>query len=385
MLYYHSSRRIASFFPGLFYCWKLSPLEVILRSLHGKIQFAGWYLLLGVLAVWLFSRWVLPWLWPFFAAAAAAAILEPAVAGLCRRGVKRPLAAGICALLFLGGLGSVSWLLLGRLLTELTELLGRLPELLERLPQTLEKLRAALDGWTGPVPAGMEDWIDGAVRSVAQRLTAVPGALLERLLGVLSAAAAEAPNALLFAVTAVLGAYFISAGYPQLCRSAAAYLPERYLSKARSLRTLLRRTLGRWLRAQGILLLIMFGALGAAFLLLGVPYALLLALLTAVVDALPVLGAGTVLLPWAAGAMLGGDVPLGLGLLITYGAVTVLRSAIQAKLLGDQLGLSPLATLAAIYAGWTLWGVWGMLLCPVAAICVKQAMPEGFLRRLGAQ
>ena len=98
-------------------------------------------------------------------------------------------------------------------------------------------------------------------------------------------------------------------------------------------------------------------------------------LLTAVVDALPVLGAGTVLLPWALYEMLTGQVPLALGLAITYAAVTVLRSAIQAKLLGDQLGLHPLASLAAIYAGWTLCGVLGMLLFPILAICVKQAIP----------
>ena len=109
--------------------------------------------------------------------------------------------------------------------------------------------------------------------------------------------------------------------------------------------------------------------------LLGLRYALLLAVLTAVIDALPVLGAGTVLLPWAVYDLLTGNVPLALGLAITYAAVTVLRSAIQAKLLGDQLGLHPLASLAAIYAGWTLWGVMGMLLFPILAICVKQALP----------
>ena len=121
--------------------------------------------------------------------------------------------------------------------------------------------------------------------------------------------------------------------------------------------------------------LIICAVLAGAFLLLRLRYALLLALLTAVVDALPVLGVGTVLLPWALYELLTGQVPLALGLAITYAAVTVLRSAIQAKLLGDQLGLHPLASLAAIYAGWTLGGVMGMLLFPILAICVKQALP----------
>ena len=77
--------------------------------------------------------------------------------------------------------------------------------------------------------------------------------------------------------------------------------------------------------------------LTAAFLLLRLDYALLLALVTAVIDALPVLGTGTVLLPWAAYSFLTGNVPLGAGLAVTYAAVTVLHQSIQAKLLGDQL------------------------------------------------
>ena len=178
----------------------------------------------------------------------------------------------------------------------------------------------------------------------------------------------------MFAVTALIGAYFISAAYPDLLHLAARWLPERLLCRARLMRRELRRTLGRWLRAQGILLAITFAFLAAAFALLRVDYAMLLALLTALVDALPVLGTGTVLLPWAGWLLLRGDVPLGVGLALTWAAVTVMHESIQAKLLGDQLGLHPLLMLAAIWLGFRVWGVGGMLLFPLAAVCVKQAL-----------
>ena len=187
--------------------------------------------------------------------------------------------------------------------------------------------------------------------------------------------------AVLFAVTAVIGAYFASASYPALLHGAAKLLPERHLAALRRLRLEVRRTLGRWLRAQALMLLLVFAALTAAFLLLRVEYALLLALFTALVDALPVLGTGTVLLPWALGALLTGAQGRALGLALTWAAVTVLRSSVQPKLLGDQLGLPPLAALAALYVGWKVWGVWGMLTFPLLAVIGKQVADSGVLCR----
>ena len=339
---------------------------------------------LGLAGLWGIARWVLPWIWPFLIAWGAAALLEPGVAYLCRRGLGRPLASGICVLGFLLGTGGLLWLICGRAVAELSELAPRLPGILAGLTDTLRAWRGALERWLERSPEGLRLWADAALTGIADALLRLPAALAGRLPGLLRDAAAAAPAALLFAVTAGIGTYFVSASYPALLHGAARLLPERFLCRARLLRRDLRRTLGRWLKAEGLMSLFVCFVLSGAFLLLGIPYALLLALLTALVDALPVLGAGAVLLPWAVWAFLGGDTPLAVGLAVTYAAVTVLRSCIQAKLLGDQLGLHPLAALAAIYAGWKLWGVWGMLVFPVAAICIKQALPglEGLFPRL---
>ena len=352
-----------------------------MRPLSSKLINIAIYIALGLAALYAAARWLLPWLWPFLIAGAAAAAMEPAVAYLCRRGLKRGVAAGICALLFLAAALGLLWLICGRAAHELTELSRRLPEIVKGVSATLRDWQAALDGWIERAPEGLAAPAEAAVAGAMESLGSIPGKLAGKLPGVLSGVASSAPSVLLFAVTALIGTYFISASYPDLLHGAARLLPDRFLCRARLLRRDLRRTLGRWLRAQGLMTLITFGVLAAAFLMLGVRYALLLALLTAVIDALPVLGTGTVLLPWAVFDFLTGDVPEGVGLAITYAAVTFLHSSLQAKLLGDQLGLHPLATLAAIYAGWKLWGVWGMVLFPILAVCVKQALPGFRLRR----
>ena len=94
--------------------------------------------------------------------------------------------------------------------------------------------------------------------------------------------------------------------------------------------------------------------------------------MVALLDALPLLGTGTVLIPWALVRMAAGDVALGLGLLGLYGAAALIRNILEPKLLGAQLGLSPLLTLVAIYAGWRLGGFWGMLLLPMGAMVLSQ-------------
>jgi sporulation integral membrane protein YtvI len=215
---------------------------------------------------------------------------------------------------------------------------------------------------------------------VGQALGEVPAKLSAKLLSFMALAAAKAPAALLFAVTAVIGTYFLSASYPQVKLFLSRQLSENVRAKAGRVKVLLRTTIGRYFRAQLIMTAIVFVFLGVAFALLKINYALLLSLLTAVIDALPVLGTGTVLIPWALYELLTGNVGLGLGLGITYAVVTVLRSCIQAKLLGDQLGLHPLSTLLAIYVGYSFAGVWGMIIFPILAITVKQLNDAGLVK-----
>ena len=132
-----------------------------------------------------------------------------------------------------------------------------------------------------------------------------------------------------------------------------------------------------WLSAQLKLSVIAFGALLVGFWLLRVPYGILWAAVIAVVDLLPVLGCGTVLVPWSLICLLQGQQLRGLGLLGLYGVVWLLRSVLEPKLLGKELGLDPLVTLLAVYAGYRLLGLTGMLLAPILAVAVVKLAEQG--------
>ena len=118
----------------------------------------------------------------------------------------------------------------------------------------------------------------------------------------------------------------------------------------------------------------------AGMLLMRQEYALLLAALIALIDALPVFGTGTVLVPWAAVECLLGNVPKGAALLALFAVISVVRSVLEPKLVAPQAGLPPLASLAAMYVGFCAMGVAGMVLSPVLLLLVKQLHDGGYIR-----
>jgi predicted PurR-regulated permease PerM len=132
----------------------------------------------------------------------------------------------------------------------------------------------------------------------------------------------------------------------------------------------LKTAVGGWLLAQGKLAAVTFGVLCAGFLLLRIRHGILWAGLIAILDALPVLGTGIVLVPWSVVAFAQGEPVLAVGLLSTYAVAAVLRSVLEPKLVGRQLGLDPLVTLVALYAGFRLWGIGGMILAPLLTAVV---------------
>ncbi len=330
-------------------------------------------------AGWIAVKFVLPAAAPFAAALAIAAVMEPAVRFLCRRGLKREAASGACTLALLALLAGGVYALATHGARLARSLAAEAPELLSRASRTVERLLERMESAAPDVPPELENWAGAALSALATSVAELPAWASSHIVSALSSAAAGAPGLLLFAISCGVGVYFISASLPDIQSALDRRLPESWQRRRRRLWEGLRFTVGRYLRAQVVMAAITFAEVLPGLWLLGVERAALISLAIAVIDALPVFGAGAVLIPWAAAALLLGDTPLGLGLLILWGVVTLVRNCVQAKLLGDQLGLHPLVTLMAIYAGWRLASVAGMVLFPMAALLVQQCLPA--LRR----
>lgn len=109
-------------------------------------------------------------------------------------------------------------------------------------------------------------------------------------------------------------------------------------------------------------------------------YTVIIAIVTAIVDIIPVLGTGTVLIPWAAYNLIVGNYSLAIGLAVIYAAITVIRQIIEPKLVAGQLGLSPVVTICSLYLGLKIFGVFGMIIAPILVTMLKVLNDEGIIK-----
>lgn len=321
-------------------------------------------LALTFLAVWLSLRWLMPLLLPFLLGAALALAAEPLVGLLCGRlRLPRTLGAGIGVAGTLALLAALVTLLAAVLLRELATLAGALPDLEQTATQGLASLEGFLSGLAQRLPSGIRPLLEQLITGLFSGSSAFVDNLAARLPGMATSLFSHVPGSALTVGTGILSGFMMSARLPQI-RQRLTPLKQRLKGWLPMLQRL-KQSLWGWLKAQLTLSGLSFLIVALGLLILGVPYAPAWALGIALVDAIPILGTGTILLPWALVSLIQGDRILALGLGGIYVTALLSRSVLEPRLVGRQLGIDPLMTLIALYIGYQIWGFGGMLLSPM--------------------
>ena len=306
---------------------------------------------------------------PFVLGLILALAAEPAVRWLHGRvGLPRALASGIGVTGVFLLSATVLTLLLSLLLQQVKHLAQWLPDAADAAARGLELVRQWLMGLSLRAPDNIRPTLQGLIGNLFQGGGELLLQLAQRLPQLAGGALGSLSNGILWLLTAILAAFMLSVRLPRLTGKVPPHWRQRLSAGFKAFRS----TIGRWLLAQGKLAAVAFFLMSAGFFLLRIRNGLLWAALITLVDILPVLGVGTVLLPWSLVSFLQGNQALALGLLCIFAAVWLVRSVLEPKLIGSELGLDPLVTLICIYAGFRLWGILGMLLSPIAAISVIQ-------------
>ena len=324
------------------------------------------------LLAYLAARYLLPVLLPFVLGAGLAVAAEPLVSLLGRR-LPRGLAAGIGV--------SLSFVLLALAVTALCALAVRelgllaavLPELLEAAQGGMESLEGFLSGLVDRAPEGVRPVLTAQIQSLFHRGTALQEKGTAFVLKLASGVLAALPDSALGLGTGLIASYMISVKLPAWREKLRTGRLRPVLDALGGMKT---AVLG-WLKAQVKLSGVTWAVLTVGFLLLRVRHAPLWALGAALVDAFPVLGTGAVLVPWSLVSFLRGDTGRAFGLLVLYAAAALLRTLLEPRLVGRQLGLDPLVTLVALYGGYRLWGLPGMILSPILAVAAAQLAGSG--------
>ena len=163
--------------------------------------------------------------------------------------------------------------------------------------------------------------------------------------------------------------------------------PKSWIKKVYNIKREMFNVLGSYIRAQIILMTICFFELLISFNILSflkfnLQYPLIFSIVICIIDALPILGAGAVLLPWSLISFVTGDINLGLALLVIYFLVLSVRQMLEPKLISQNLGVHPLVTLISMYSGFKFFGVIGFLIGPVVMIILSRELEIGFFREI---
>ena len=324
-------------------------------------------------AAWLTGKILLPLASPFLLGTALALAAEPMVRFLNRRAhMPRAVSTAIGVSMAFCFLALLLLLLCAFALRQVKALAGILPNLEETARSGLSLVQARLLELASHAPQGIRPLLEDNVRALLADSGSLLGKLTSWLLGLAGSILSHVPDSALGLGTAILSAFLISAKLPHIRKWLLRRVPRQQLRTILASARRMRGVLGKWLLAQCKLMSLTFCILAAGLTLLRIPSSLLWAVLVALVDALPILGTGTVLVPWSAVCFLQGDTPRALGILGIYITAALTRSMLEPKLLGKHLGLDPLVTLMALYIGYRLWGVGGMLLAPLLTVAAMQ-------------
>ncbi len=330
----------------------------------------------GFLGLWLFLNYLLPIFLPFFLGFLLALASEPAVRLGVRWKLPRWAATGVGVSLTLILLVALAGILGAVVVKELGILAGRLPNLQDTAQQASDKIRVVLENVASHSPAGIRPLVDKSISRLFSSDTDFMEQAAFRLPQAISGFLSRIPDGALGIGTGILSGFMLSVRLPVLRDKLSEKLPEKVRTTLLPGLKRVKNALFGWLKAQLKLCGITYCIVTAGLLLLGVPYAPLWAVMIALVDAVPLLGTGTVLLPWALVSLLQRQHFRAIGLICTYGAALITRTVLEPRLVGKHLGLDPLITLLFLYLGYRFWGIWGMLLAPLLVAVITAASQE---------
>ncbi len=326
-------------------------------------------LIIAVFALgFIFFKFVFDLVLPFLIAFAIAYILQNPIRILEKRTrLKRRILSAIFVVIAVFLCGFILFLLCNRLISEVERFAFAVSE---NSDEYVTRFFEFVDSIAIRIPffehvgtdltSAVSDSIKDILKSSASQL---PG-MLARIIGML-------PQILLFTVILIMASYYFCADFDSLVNGLKEKLPQRIISCIGAFKRSLTDKGLSYLKASLILMLITYVELLIGLLVLGVQYAFTMALIIAAVDMLPILGVGSVLVPWALWCWISGDSYTAIGLIIIYVTVTIIRRFIEPRVIGSGIGLSPLMTLLSMYVGFKLFGVTGLIFAPLIGVLIK--------------
>lgn len=319
---------------------------------------------------------------PFVLALVVAWLLNPLVRWLKKKlSMSRKVISLLVLVLAFGAVGGLCYGLCWALVTQIRSLLENWQPIVDSAFATIETLGAWLHRLGELLPDSMVTTGDDLIASVSGWLSELDfSAPIGSMAGYATQLVSGIPGFAVAAVVFVMASYFITSDYPRLRYTFTERIPNRIRGFCGDVKRIFMEAFGGYIKSQLLLSLGVFLILTVGFLIIRQPYGLLLAFALAVMDFIPIIGAGTAMVPWAVIDLITGEYRQAVELMVVWGIIVLFRRVAEPKILGDQTGLSPILSLLGIYAGMKVGGVLGMIVGPLLLLVFINLAKLGIFR-----
>ncbi|GIP16846.1 sporulation integral membrane protein YtvI [Paenibacillus montaniterrae] len=338
----------------------------------------GLIVLTVFLAMWLFSL-IYNVAKPIFFALVIFVCIEPLAKRLHKLGMKKSIAAAISAILFtlivLGAIGALIFIAT----VQGTELISNLPKYQKMLTANITNGTLYLQEQLGRLPFDFD-----VVNQLTSALQSASDKIQQWLMAGLTFVISSITSFTSFVFNAAVGlilAYFLSIEILDWKRIANEKTPNTFKKAFFFLRDNVLRGIWVYIKAQAKLISVTFLVILVSLLLLGVEHSLVISLVAALFDILPLLGVSTIFIPWITYLFIVGDYSLGIWITALWLVVILARQLLEPKITGDSLGVSAFTMLAFMIISLSLFGVAGMILSPVLVILIKALYEQGYFKQ----
>lgn len=335
-------------------------------------------ILISVSIIVLAFYYIFPHLIPFIIAYLVALMLESINTWIVKNSkITRGIAVNITFFLFSGLISLLAYFIITKIIIELIGLIKFIQKNIPNIQNWFLNINQEIDDFLQLLPQEISMQVDQTITDFVENLSTMN--LLQNITAYTVNITTAIPNYFIILILFFVSLYLISINLPRLNEQFFGYFKEASKKKLKVILKDLRMATVGFLQAQLILSTITYLISLTALVILGVNYSLAIALLIVLVDILPILGTGSVIVPWAVFSFTRGDTFLSIGLIILFIIIIVVRRIIEPKILGERIGLSPLITLISIWVGFKVLGIIGVFLGPLLLILYKALVKAGII------
>ncbi len=322
--------------------------------------------------IYFFLNYVFLYISPFIIAFGVAMLLDPVTRLLMRKlHFKRNISAILCVSFLIILTLLIVTFISSTVIKEGNELIQNVPSYLQQLETLLQNIPLKYESILNKVPLEISRWITSFIKSVDIK-TLLSGSLGNRFISYTTQFVTSIPSLLIYIIVTIAATFFTTISYPTIKDFVLSQFSKNTHRLLSDIKFHFLSTLKQYGQAYSLLIFITFAELLIAFYIFGFSHAITFAFFISIIDILPILGVGTILIPWSVIELIRHRPAEAIKLIGIYLIVTVVRQIIEPKIIGTSVGLPPLVTLICIYVGLKLFGIFGMFACPILVIIINR-------------